>query len=279
MTRTSHLVLVVVLAITGCGDGGGGGGGDDTTDGDGGTTGIDGGDTHPDGSPPQGCDPSPDAPECNNCIDDDNDGDIDGFDVECTGAIDDDESSFATGIPGDNMDTVNQDCFFDGDSGAGNDGCNRHICCILGFDATQCDDAGYDGNFDPGSDCPPVDPTCQEECAPVTPPGCDCFGCCTICDDAGCVDIYTNPAIAPDCDEDLIHDPVACPPCTKVAECGEDCTDDPTDCILCPGQDPSDLPDTCNEQECPGGGTACTDNTDCAATEFCSTGCCVAVVD
>jgi hypothetical protein len=45
---------------------------------------------------------------------------------------DNDESSFATGIPGDNIDTVNQDCFFDGNSGGGDDGCDIHVCCLLG---------------------------------------------------------------------------------------------------------------------------------------------------
>ena len=35
--------------------------------------------------------------------------------------LDNDESSFATGIPGDNMDACKQDCFFDGNSGMGDD--------------------------------------------------------------------------------------------------------------------------------------------------------------
>jgi hypothetical protein len=69
--------------------------------------------------------------QCNNGQDDDGDGTIDGADVECTGALDDDERTFATGIPGDNKDPKWQDCFFDGNSGAGNDGCNQHTCCLL----------------------------------------------------------------------------------------------------------------------------------------------------
>ena len=68
---------------------------------------------------------------CNDCIDNDGDGQIDGFDTECTGPADNDESSFATGIPGDNRDAVKQDCFFDGNSGAGNDGCDIHVCLSL----------------------------------------------------------------------------------------------------------------------------------------------------
>ncbi len=61
--------------------------------------------------------------QCNNGVDDDGDGTVDGFDIECTGAIDDDEGSFATGIPGDNRDPKWQYCFFDGNSGHGDDRC------------------------------------------------------------------------------------------------------------------------------------------------------------
>lgn len=75
---------------------------------------------------------TPNGPQCSNCKDDDGDGRIDGFDPECTGPLDNDEATFSTGIPGDNKDAVMQDCFFDGDSGAGNDGCNIHVCCLLG---------------------------------------------------------------------------------------------------------------------------------------------------
>src|SRR3954464_11019356 len=67
--------------------------------------------------------------QCNNGIDDDGDGNVDGFDVECTGGIDDEEASFATGIPGDNRDPKWQDCFFDGNSGAGDDRCRYPTGC------------------------------------------------------------------------------------------------------------------------------------------------------
>ena len=53
----------------------------------------------------------------------DGDGKIDLADPECVHPCDNDEGSFATGIPGDNVDACKQDCFFDGDSGMGNDGC------------------------------------------------------------------------------------------------------------------------------------------------------------
>ncbi len=224
-------ILGLLLVVAACGGGGG------TTDGDDAAEDASVG-PHPDGEVPVGCDDSGDAAECNNCIDDDHDGRIDGEDIECTGAIDDDESSFATGIPGDNQDETWQDCFYDGNSGGGQD-CRFNVCCM----------------FDP--DCPD-DPTsceataeCIEYCEPLVPPNCDCFGCCTMCDDAGCEDIYINPAVAPDCDETTIHDEALCPRCEKSADCGTQC-EGTTDCDA---------------------DTACPDN------QFCSDGCCIAVVE
>src|SRR5690606_24247713 len=76
-----------------------------------------------------GC--TPGLTQCSDCVDNDGDGRIDGFDVECTGAADNDESSFATAIPGDNRDATMQDCFFDGNSGAAQGECNLHVCCLL----------------------------------------------------------------------------------------------------------------------------------------------------
>ena len=145
-TRVLSCITLLALVLAGCGDSGGGnnngdgggGDGDGGLDGDGGGCigigcpgGID--------APPFGGACTPGGPQCSNCVDDDGDGKIDGFDIECTGPLDNDEGSFATGIPGDNIDAVMQDCFFDGNSGAGNDGCNIHVCCILGApDEASC---------------------------------------------------------------------------------------------------------------------------------------------
>jgi hypothetical protein len=232
------------------------------------------------------------AAQCNNCIDDDSDGKIDGFDPECTGPADNDESTFATGIPGDNMDAINQDCFFDGDSGAGNDGCNQHVCCLLGAKSTQeCADdlvglvnnPQQEGNkydfhqcFMPLGD-QQVPQQCKDVCGPISPPGCDCFGCCTECDAQGCVDIALNPATSPDCDSTTLHDPTKCKPCTKVADCGGgDCGG--STCILCPGQDPSQLPPECNTPTCPTGTMPCDAAGQCPEGTFCSTGCCIGII-
>src|SRR5262249_30355412 len=67
--------------------------------------------------------------QCSDGIDNDGDGLIDLADPECVGPLDNDESSFATGIPGDNIDACKQDCFFDGNSGMGDDGCQWQLQC------------------------------------------------------------------------------------------------------------------------------------------------------
>ena len=206
------------------------------------------------------------GPECNNCIDDDGNGLIDGFDPHCTGPLDDREDSFSTGIPGDNQDLSNQDCFFDGNSGQGDDGCNILTCCLLDPAAPGCT---------PGSCTPSQE--CIDNCAPITPVGCDCFGCCTVCVGSACTDIITHEGLAPDCDIDVIDDPVQCPRCTKIEECGPSCN--PAACILCPGQSEADLPPNCGGNVCPPDLMSCTQTGDCDDAHFCSNGCCIAVVN
>jgi hypothetical protein len=264
MKLMTRLACVAALAlVVGCGDDGGGGNGDgDGGTGDGGTG---------DGGFQFG------SSECTDGQDNDGDGVTDGFDPECTGAADNDEGSFATDIPGDNIDPKFQDCFFDGNSGAGNDGCRYHSCCLLDDPNTpeiECPD-DISGQYDPADDCEVVQ-QCIDVCAPLTPAGCDCFGCCTICDDATCVDIYINPAVAPDCDQDTLGDADACPRCTKSTDCaGGDCSV-VEDCTVCPGEE---LPEECNgEYECPGGATSCPDGT-CADGLFCSNGCCINIIE
>lgn len=219
-----------------------------------------------------GCDPS--GPQCNDCVDNDNDGKIDGDDPECTGGLDDDESSFATGISGDNIDKVKQDCFFDGNSGSGDDGCDLHTCCLLDLMGGACPSDLNPQQYDP-ADCTPSQ-ECIDNCEPLTPPGCDCFGCCTVCIDAGCFDVLTNPAVAPDCEAEVVDDPDLCPRCVKIDSCGAEC--DPQGCVLCPGQSPEDLPPQCDPM-CPNGYPVCDANTPCAPDKFCSSGCCVAIPD
>jgi hypothetical protein len=221
------------------------------------------------------------ASQCNNCLDDDGDGAVDGFDPECTGPLDRDEGSFATGIPGDNVDEKKQDCFFDGNSGA-DFGQQISTCCLLPDGECPASSGGGGdgvGAFDRATDCA-YSQDAIDYCAPLTPPGCDCFGCCTVCVEAGCFDILANPAVSPDCSQETAGT-AACPVCQKVAACdGGACNADPDDCVLCPGESPTDLPGTCNgANACPGGAqTACPSGTECDSASYCQAGCCVAAI-
>ncbi|MBA2664011.1 MAG: hypothetical protein H0U74_17105 [Bradymonadaceae bacterium] len=207
----------------------------------------------------EGCDPL--GPQCNNCKDDDGDGLIDGFDPHCISPYDDNESSFATGIPGDNVSNSGfQDCFFDGNSGSGNDGCRIPNGCILGTQTTGCEQTQR----------------CIDSCKPMTRQGCDCFGCCTICNKTMCKTVVVNAQLAPNCTLEALDDPAKCPPCTLNEGCSTPC--DPEQCALCPGQLPSDLPESCGgEASCPSHMAPCATTADCEGNAYCSLGCCMPI--
>jgi hypothetical protein len=116
------------------------------------------------------------TPQCSDCKDNDGDGLADWFDPECAGPLDNDEKTFGTGIPGDNQDACKQDCFFDGNSGAGDDRCEWNLKCDPKNTAPgQCT---YDANF---KNCPATqEAQCKSFCLGRTPNGCDCFGCCAV---------------------------------------------------------------------------------------------------
>lgn len=191
---------------------------------------------------------------CSNGIDDDGDGQIDGFDTECTGIADNDEGTFATGIAGDNKDPKWQDCFFDGNSGAGDDGCRYHTDCLTG-------------------DLPDDDPSCSvtqaciDFCVQRTPNGCDCFGCCTFETADGPLSVQ----IGATCDYENIEDEEACPRCEPSTQCGNECGE----CELCPGK--TELPETCEGEgpTCDGGLQVCDAETPCPGGYWCSLGCCI----
>jgi len=250
----------------------------------------DGGDANGDGiTPPPGLDGpftgncAPGNPQCSNCIDDDHDGFIDGFDPECTGPFDNDEATFATGIPGDNIDPIRQDCFFDGNSGAGDDGCEIHTCCLLGA-LTKADCPVGASQYNP-QDCPPpigtgtISQKCIDTCSKLTPPGCDCFGCCKVYDPATMmyVTIELNPAISPNCTAQTLSDPTKCLTCTQSTICnGGDCGG--TTCVLCPGEPITDLPPGCTGATCPNMETTCPAGTGCPMGTYCSNGCCIGTI-
>lgn len=186
------------------------------------------------------CAPDTSVAECDNCIDDDADGLVDGWDPECAGAYDIDEGAFEFGYP-DKCEGAwgsRQDCYFDGNSGAGDDGCVLHVCCSL----VDCP-AELAVDFDP-SQCTLAD-ACRDYCQPLVTPDCDCMGCCTICEGESCRDAYVDACLLPDCDDTNL---AACPSCTKRTDCG------PLE-----------------------GGATCVTSEDCGATGWCARGVCIEV--
>jgi hypothetical protein len=209
--------------------------------------------------------------ECNNGIDDDNDSTIDGFDPECTGPFDDDESSFATGKSevGKN---ICQDCFFDNNSGHGDDGCQYHSDCLLGNSPSAI------ASSECPTDCTVTD-QCIDTCLPRTPNGCDCFGCCEVTkEDKSRITVR----IVETCSLAVIDDPDACPRCVQSQDCRNECGL----CELCPGKPIEALPGLCKDKleetgtgySCDQGEQVCSATIPCKDNEYCYQGCCLPVI-
>jgi len=214
------------------------------------------------------------GPACNNCVDDDGDGLTDYFDPECVSPLDNDESSFATGIPGDNMDACKQDCFFDGDSGAGNDKCNWDLRC------DSANPGGTDCPYDPDYKmCPGPQPQkCYDTCLKITPNGCDCFGCCTVTYKTDGGVMTRNVRLAATCTAADFGDTTKCPSCTQVSDCINTCELCEV-CIGKPDPDPSCADGGTPPPQCSEGAIPCgpggIDPSLCPEGTVCITGCCV----
>jgi hypothetical protein len=194
---------------------------------------------------------------CGDCEDNDGDGKVDLLDPECISPCDDQEDSFATGLPGDNMDPCKQDCFFDGNSG--NDACDWNLAC------DPMNPGGDDCPYDPEQMCEPMQPAeCAETCG--APNGCDCFGCCSIVVDGVTHDVFIGDK---DCTVATIDE---CQQCTKNDDCDDECK--PEECEVCFG---GELPPGCDEPTCDRADPCQLDdegNSDCPEGTFCQTGCC-----
>jgi hypothetical protein len=201
--------------------------------------------------------------QCTDCIDNDGDGLIDSEDPECSGPLDNDEGSFATGIPGDNIDFC-QDCFFDGnsghDEGDGDDGCQYNTECLYGREPRGPAQAAC-------FSCD-VSATCVERCGKYTPNGCDCFGCCQVFDADG---VVHTVLLEESCTLDSLGDDGACTACVQNETCVNDCKP----CEICIGR--YAVAEECeyDEPECPEGRLACTAEVVCPDDQYCLTGCCV----
>ncbi|MFO0638886.1 MAG: hypothetical protein U0183_06720 [Polyangiaceae bacterium] len=217
------------------------------------------------------------TPQCSDCKDNDGDGLVDWFDPECAGPLDNDEKTFGTGIPGDNQDACKQDCFFDGNSGAGDDRCEWNLKCDPKNTSGQC---AYDANF---KNCPTTqEAQCKSFCLGRTPNGCDCFGCCAVQKSDGS---QVTVRLSSTCSVADIDDPTKCTPCAQVADCTNPCdrcelcigkTQIPADCATSPA--PDGAPPPAGGQTCSNGAQVCNATTACPGGSYCVTGCCVAII-
>jgi hypothetical protein len=198
---------------------------------------------------------------CSNGRDDDGDGLVDALDPECTGPSDQFEDSLAIGTHGEDQDSKCQDCFFDNNSGSGDDGCNRPRSCATDPAAVAvgtCSSCEVSGN-------------CEARCVALTPNGCDCFGCCAVFR-AG---VSVNVLLRASCALDAIDDLTACPRCEQARDCLNPCGP----CELCTGRSAAELPPSCADPGGPGfrcdEGAVCVEARDCESGQFCQLGCCV----
>ncbi|MFZ5896222.1 MAG: hypothetical protein ACOY0T_34525 [Myxococcota bacterium] len=220
---------------------------------------------------------------CGDCIDNDGDGKVDAEDEECTGPCDNTEDSFFGGIPGQSGGGCRRDCYFDQDSGNGNDRCDWSY---------NCDQKSQPPNFPPSGDatcaydeevslqgatCAGLretqTPTCLETCLPITPNGCDCFGCCELPARSGTfVWLGSQQNGVGSCDLEHINDRSACALCTPVPSCFNPCGD----CEVCAGSTALDAGCSGSSPLCPVG-TPCGPGATCPGTAYCITGCCIEI--
>ncbi len=262
------------------GSGGGNGDGDGDSTGDGDPTG--------DGDSTGECvvtDCAGKVYQCGNCEDDDDDGHVDASDANCWGPCDNNEAGFKGNIPGQaHAPCTSLDCYFDDDSGAGNDECYwSHGCDPSEPNPSGC---AYDENTSlPGSgglSCESAQQMqseiCEQICEPLVPNGCDCFGCCAITQGNETYTVYLGTEDAEgngSCSLDVVDDPEKCAPCIQVEACLNPCEADPENCEICIGE--TVVPDDCDEAGCPDGIQSCDPNNnsaDCPTGMFCVTGCC-----
>ena len=236
-------------------------------------------------------------------VDNDMDGLIDYQDPDCLGPCDNTEDSYFGGIPGQNNAPCKQDCYFDQDSGHGNDDCQwSHRCdpneVAPGYypepnKGSQCEYQGPDYSVSgSGKTCAELDQAqsqlCHDYCGPLTPNGCDCFGCCEL--PAGSNQFIWLGSVGADgntvCTQADINDPTKCHPCVPVADCLNEC--EPCElCIGKPEPDPGCNPGSGGGGQggappggqCDPGIQACglPGQAPCPAGFYCVTGCCQAV--
>ncbi len=243
---------------------------------------------------------------CGDLLDNDGDGKIDYQDPDCLGTCDATEDSFYGGIPGQAGPGCIVDCYFDQDSGAGNDGCYWNHACDSNSVAPNYYPEPENGSkceYNPNANTPGTSSSCAEldamqadvchnYCGPLTPNGCDCFGCCELPPGGGkfvflgSLDKATG---LPSCKLADLADPEKCHPCEPVDACLNGCGK----CELCVGKDtlpPECFPDggaggsggsggSGDTMQCPAGIQPCglPGQAECQINYYCITGCCQSI--
>ena len=179
--------------------------------------------------------------ECGDCVDNDSDGLVDSVDPDCLGPCHNNEAGFYPEIPGGGGAPCRLDCYYDANSGSGDDGCEWDARCDPREPELGC---MYTDPPPPSARCA-ADQTmaCLDFCTPRTPNGCDCFGCCELPARGGSwVYLGTeNAAGVHTCTLDVVSDPVLCHACTPHPTCVNSCGR----CELCLGRDPATIPADC----------------------------------
>lgn len=236
--------------------------------------------------------------QCGDCQDNDGDGLTDDEDPDCMGPCQDNELGFYGAISGQNKADCKMDCYFDQDTGAGNDTCGWDHRCDWHDPNPEGDACVYSPEEAHVSDCGAAQATqtqqCLDVCGPLTPNGCDCFGCCAVpppTDTVPAEGVYlasTDAQGQPTCMASNASDPSACKPCVIVAGCFNPCgrcqicigkPTIPEDCYVTP--EPGDagssviVPDQCPDGEQPCGLPG---EPPCPGGQYCITGCCQTVI-
>ncbi len=171
---------------------------------------------------------------CGDCVDNDNDSLVDSLDPECFGPCDDSEESYLGSVVGQSDATCKVDCYFDGDNGSGNDDCHwSHRCDSLSRSPDFFPTGDAQCTYDPAATVPGSGMTCDQlqvtqstaclaTCLPLTPAGCDCFGCCEWPFGSG-RNIWLGSAVngVGSCNADSLDDATKCYPCTRVSACSK----------------------------------------------------------
>jgi hypothetical protein len=216
--------------------------------------------------------------ECNDEIDNDGDGKIDGADEECVAACDDSEGNFDNTVAGLSY-ACTLDCFFDQNTGSGDDDCKWTHVCDPNEVAPLFHPAGETCAYDPnvtlgGASCSELHSTqsanCDSTCGGLAPNGCDCFGCCELVAGSGNFGWIGSRDANGDatCTRATANDSSKCRPCSPVSACLNTCGT----CELCMGRtEVAMLPPECGGTvACEAGSSPCP----CAEDEYCVTGCC-----